>query len=208
MMKILIAVILFVVCNSTFVVAQSVTEIEAIQEISRVAASVKTLKCDFVQTKNLKMLGDKMVSEGIMYCSQPSQLRWEYLLPYTYTFILNEHQVLLKNNNRNDVIDVNQNRMFKEIARVMMNSVLGKCLTDEKDFKVSLSNLDNYYIATLIPQKREMRQMFTQIRLHYSRKISMVVKVELYEKNGDSTVIELKNIQKNNLIESSVYEIN
>ena len=95
-MKRLIAIILFVCCNCSLIVAQSFNEIEAIQEISRVAASIKTLKCDFVQTKNLKMIGDKMVSKGVMYCSQPNQLRWEYLSPYTYTFILNENQVLLK----------------------------------------------------------------------------------------------------------------
>ena len=153
------------------------------------------------------MLGDKMVSKGLMYCSQPSKLKWEYLSPYTYTFILNENQVLLKKGNRNDIIDVNQNKMFKEIARIMMNSVLGKCLTDKKDFKVSLSNQKNYYIATLLPQKKEMKQTFTKIILHYNRESSMIVKVDMHERNGDSTIIELINIQKNIPIESSVYEI-
>lgn len=141
------------------------------------------------------------------YCSQPNQLRWEYLSPYTYTFILNENQVLLKKGNRNDIIDVNQNKMFKEIARIMMNSVLGKCLTDKKDFKVSLLNQDNSYIATLVPQKKEMKQMFAKIVLHYNRESSMIVKVDMYEKNGDNTIIELINIHKNNPVDTSVYEI-
>lgn len=207
MMKRLIAIILFIYCNCTYIVAQSVIEIEAIQEISRVAASIKTLKCDFVQTKTLKMLGDKMISKGLMYCSQPNHLRWEYVSPYTYTFILNENQVLLKKGNRNDIIDVNQNKMFKEIAHIMMNSVLGNCLTDKKDFKVGLSSQDNYYIVTLNPQKKEIKQTFTKIVLHYNRDSSMIVKVDMYEKNGDSTTIELMNIQMNNPIDASVYEI-
>lgn len=207
MMKRLIAIILFIYCNCTYIVAQSVNEIEAIQEISRVAASIKTLKCDFVQTKTLKMLGDKMISKGLMYCSQPNHLRWEYVSPYTYIFILNENQVLLKKGNRNDIIDVNQNKMFKEIAHIMMNSVLGKCLTDKKDFKVGLSSLDSYYIVTLNPQKKEIKQTFTKIVLHYNRDSSMIVKVDMYEKNGDSTTIELMNIQMNNPIDASVYEI-
>ena len=162
-MKRLIAIALFICCNCFFIVAQSINETEVIQEISSVAASIKTLKCDFIQTKNLKMLGDKLLSKGVMYCSQPNHLRWEYLSPYTYTFILNNTQVLLKKGNRNDIIDVNQNRMFKEIARIMMNCVLGKCLTDKKDFKVSISGLDNFYIVTLIPQKKEMKQTFTKV---------------------------------------------
>jgi len=207
-MKRLIAIALFICCNCFFIVAQSINETEVIQEISSVAASIKTLKCDFIQTKNLKMLGDKLVSKGVMYCSQPNHLRWEYLSPYTYTFILNNTQVLLKKGNRNDIIDVNQNRMFKEIARIMMNSVLGKCLTDKKDFKVSISGLDNFYIVTLIPQKKELKQTFTKIVLHYNRECSMIVKVSMYEKNGDTTLIELMNINKNKAIEASVYDVN
>lgn len=207
-MKRLIAIALFICCNCFFIVAQSINETEVIQEISSVAASIKTLKCDFIQTKNLKMLGDKLVSKGVMYCSQPNHLRWEYLSPYTYTFILNNTQVLLKKGNRNDIIDVNQNKMFKEIARIMMNSVLGKCLADKKDFKVSISGLDNFYIVTLIPQKKEMKQTFTKIVLYYNRECSMIVKVFMYEKNGDTTLIELMNINKNNTIEASVYDVN
>lgn len=114
---------------------------------------------------------------------------------------------MLKKGNRNDIIDVNQNKMFKEIARIMMNSVLGKCLTDKKDFKVSLLNQDNSYIATLVPQKKEMKQMFAKIVLHYNRESSMIVKVDMYEKNGDNTIIELINIHKNNPVDTSVYEI-
>lgn len=207
MMKKLISIILCVCCNVSFIVAQSFNKEEAIQEISNAAASIKTLRCNFIQTKKLNMLGDKMTSKGFMYCSQPNQLKWEYLSPYTYTFILNNDVVLLKKGSRNDVIDVNQNKIFKEIARIMMNSVLGKCLTDKKDFKVDLINNGNYYIATLIPQKKEMKQTFSKVLLHYNRDHSMIEKVEMYERNGDSTLIELINIVKNEAIDSSVYEI-
>ena len=35
----------------------------------------------------------------------------------------------------------------------------------------------------------------------------MIVKVDMYEKNGDNTIIELINIHKNNSVDASVYEI-
>ena len=108
------------------------------KEIGQVAASVKTLQCDFVQTKYLKMLNDKMVSRGKMYYQQGNNLRWEYVSPYTYTFILNKDKVLLKNKQRNDIIDVKQNKVFREIAFMMMNSVVGDCLNDTKSFKSSI----------------------------------------------------------------------
>lgn len=187
--------------------AQNFNEQRAIQEISDAASAIKTLQCDFVQTKSLKMLGDKMVSKGKMYCSQPNQLRWEYISPYSYIFILNNNNVLLKKGNRSDVIDVNQNKMFKEIARIMMNSVLGKSLTDKKDFKVTVSGNSQQYTATLVPLKKDMKQMFTKIMLHYDVKAGMVKKVDMFEKNGDNTVIELVNIKKNSQINASVYSV-
>lgn len=206
-MKRFILSLIVVSCCVLNISAQGVNEQKAIQEISRAAAAIKTMQCDFVQTKTLKMLGDKMVSKGKMYCRQPDQLRWEYVTPYTYTFILNNNKVLLKKGKRSDVIDVNQNMMFKEIARIMMNSVLGKSLTDKKDFKVSVSGNAQQYTATLVPVKKDMKQMFTKILLYYDVKAQMVKKVGLYEKNGDNTVIELVNIKKNTQINASVFSV-
>ena len=187
---------------------QTSEQTAAIKEISAAAAAIKTMQCDFVQTKTLKMLGDKMVSKGRMCCKQPDKLLWEYVTPYTYTFVLNANKVLLKKGKRNDVIDVNQNKMFREIARIMMSTVVGNCLTDKKEFATTIVSKDNRHIATLTPQKKEMRQMFSKIVLHYDRKAAMVVEVELHEKNGDTTIIELQNVKKNSEVNASVFAVN
>lgn len=188
--------------------AQNFNQAQALKEISAAAASIKTMQCDFVQTKSLKLLGDKMISKGQMWCEQPNMLRWQYNSPYTYTFILNNNKVAIKKGNHSDLIDVNKNKMFKEIARIMMNSVLGKVLTDKTDFKSSINQKDGFYIVTLSPQKKEMKQMFTSILLYYDIKLKLVTKVEMHEKNGDSTLIELKNIKKNTPINASQFKVN
>ena len=154
------------------------------------------------------MLNDKMVSRGKMYYQQSNKLRWEYTSPYTYTFVLNGSKVLISKGNRNDVINVNQSKFFKEIARIMMNSVVGKCLTDSKDFKVSLAGSSDEYVATLYPQQKQMKQMFQKIILHFNKQKSTVFKVELIEKKGDRTIIELKNVKNNMPINAKVFGIN
>ena len=188
--------------------AQNEGEQKIIQKVSKAAQSMTSMQCDFVQTKHMKLLNDNMVSYGKMYYQQNSKLRWEYTSPYTYTFILNDSKVLLKKGNRNDVIDVNQNKMFKEIARMMMNSVVGKCLTDKKDFKISVAETPEQYVATLLPQKKDMKQMFSKVILYVHKRQLSIAKVEMQEKKGDNTVIELKNIQLNKNINASVFAIN
>lgn len=178
-----------------------------VEKINKACAEMKTMECDFVQTKYLKMLNDQMVSKGKMSYQQPSALRWEYTTPYTYTFVLNDNKILLKNNRRKDVIDVNQNKMFKEIARIMMNSIVGKCLTDDKAFKTTIEETSAEWVATLLPQKKEMKQMWSKLILHFDRTKNAVVKVEMYEKTGDRTVIDLMNTKTNHPIDQKVFSV-
>jgi len=205
MKKGLFIIYLLLTAHVTLMAQQSETQIR--QKISQIASSMKTMQCDFIQTKHLKMLNDEMVSKGRMYYQQGNRLRWEYTSPYTYTFIINDDKVLLKNSQRNDVIDVNKNKVFKEIARIMMNSVVGNCLNDEKSFKSSLSVSGGAWVATLLPQRKDMKQMFQKIVLHFSQKQAMVTQVELIEKNGDRTIIDLKNIRTNEAISTNMFTI-
>lgn len=187
--------------------AQTAEEQKAIQYISRGAAAMTSMQADFTQTKHLKMLGDKMVSHGKMYYRQTDKLRWEYTSPYTYTFIINGQKVMVKKGARKDVTDVNGNRLFREIARVMMNSVVGKCITDSKTFKVSMETSAQAYTATLIPQRKDMRQMFSRIVLVFDRKTATVSKVTMHERNGDYTDIVLRNVKTGINIDNSLFAL-
>lgn len=199
-------IILMVVLTSLTAVAQD-SEAQMRQQIAAAAQSTTTLQCDFVQTKQLKMLNDKLTSQGRMYYSQKDKLRWEYTKPYQYTFIMNGDRVLLKNRERSDVIDVGRNKLFREIARIMLSSVVGDCLGDERTFKSTLSAAGGEWTATLLPQRRDLKQMFQKIILHFDRRQATVSRVELIEKNGDQTLIDLKNIRKNDTIAPRTFAV-
>ena len=191
-----------------FSVAQAQdSEVQIKQKIAAAAQAMTSLQCDFVQTKQLKMLNDKMVSEGRMYYSQKDKLRWEYVKPYQYTFIMNGDRVLLKNRERCDVIDVRQNKLFREIANIMLSSVVGNCLSDDRTFKTSISTTGGEWVATLLPQRKDMKQMFQKIILHFDQRQATVSRVELVEKNGDQTTIDLKNIRKNETIAPRTFAV-
>ena len=109
-------------------VSRSAGEDEMIRRIEDASAAIESLECSFVQTKSMKILDDRMVSEGKMYCSQPGRLRWEYTSPYSSIFIVNGDTVFLENEGRTDSVDVRKNRMYREMAGFMLGSVSGKCL--------------------------------------------------------------------------------
>ena len=205
-MKRTILICLAILLASFTALAQD-SEAQIRQKIAAAAQAMTSLQCDFVQTKQLKMLNDKMVSEGRMYYSQKDKLRWEYVKPYQYIFIMNGDRVLLKNKERSDVIDVRQNKIFREIARIMMSSVVGDCLSDDRTFKTSISTVGGQWVATLLPQRKDMKQMFQKIILHFDQRQATVSRVELVEKNGDQTTIDLKNIRKNETIAPRTFAV-
>ena len=187
--------------------AQQVDKAAVKAKVNRAAMEMKSMECDFVQTKHLKMLSDKMVSKGRMYYQQKNKLRWEYTSPKKYVFVLNDTKVRIKNGNRTDVVDTNQNKVFKEIARIMMNSVVGKCLNDDKEYKVDISASGSDWIATLSPLRKNMRQLFKRIVIHFDKQRAVVSRVELLEKNDDRTVIELKNVKTNHAISPNLFAV-
>lgn len=154
-------------------------------------AQVSTIQADFIQTKTMKMLGDKIVSHGKMYHQQSDKLHWEYTSPYKYTFIMNGGKVLLMKNGRKDVIDTSKNKMFREIGRIMLSSVTTKSRQKTMD----------------LPLSKQMKAMYKRIVLHFNQKTSLVERVVMYEKNGDTTDIELKNVTTNKTIPAAVFAV-
>lgn len=178
-----------------------------VAEISKTAASIRTLTCNFTQVKTLSFLNDKMTSQGRMCYDASGKLRWEYTSPYTYTFILNGQQVHIQSAKNRQTIDIRQSRLFQGIAQVMMNSVTGRNLTSNKDFACTFFTQGDVWVADLVPQRKEMKQMFSTIRLRFDSKRRMVSQVEMNEKRGDVTIITLKDIKTNEAIHQNQFTL-
>ena len=105
------------------------------------------------------------------------------------------------------MVDVKQNKLFKEITRIMMSSVVGNCLTDDKGFKTSIIANSKDWIANLTPLRKDMKQMFQKMILHFNPQKAVVTSVELIERNGDKTDIELKNVRVNETLRADMFAV-
>ena len=180
---------------------------EVIARINSAVSRLHTMSCSFVQTKHLSLLSDKMVSEGRMYYSQPDRLRWEYTSPYKYLFIFNGNKVYVGNDSRKDVIDTNTNKIFKEVARIMMSTVTGTALSNAADFDTEAAEEKGSWMVTLVPRKKEMRRMFAKITMTFSKSASMISELSIYEKNGDRTDIKFKDVLSDAKVDESLFSI-
>lgn len=178
-----------------------------IEQVCEAAGELASLQCDFRQTKRLSLLQTDMVSAGRMCYKGGRLLRWEYVSPYQYVFVINGDKVMIKSAQKTDVVDVKSSRMFQQIARIMMNSVTGRCLTDTEDFSVTMLKQGGEWLARLVPRQREMARMFAHVLLHIDPQARMVTQVELVEKAGDTTHIEMTNIRKNEPVSEEAFAV-
>ena len=113
---------------------------EMVAKISETASTIKSIQCDFVQEKQLSIMNDKMISKGKMYYSKGNLLRWEYTTPYSYLFILNGSKVMLKSPKTKNIADTRSNKIFQEIARIMMTIAITNAMINAiPDIKTSFS---------------------------------------------------------------------
>lgn len=188
-------------------VASPAEQLSMIEAIDKVASETKSIQCTFRQVKTLSILNEELVSTGIMLYSQPVRLRWQYQHPYTYTFIINGSQAMMKNPDQQHVIDTRQSKLLSEITQIMVNSVTGKCLTEKSDFNITMSSDEKEWIADLRPVKKELKAMFNVIKLHIDSKKCIITQVELIEKTGDQTRIYLSDYKVNVDIDEKMFRV-
>jgi outer membrane lipoprotein carrier protein len=178
-----------------------------LEKIAASSVKMKSLVCNFEQTKELSILNEKMISKGKMYYRQENCLRWEYFSPYTYTFVLNNKKILMQTEKTRNVIDIKSNKLFQEVVKIMMNSISGNSLTDVKSFQAAYYWGEKEWKITLVPLQKEIKKMFSLIELTLNVKDYTVDQVRMDEPNGDSTLIRLSGKQFNLKIEDEKFAI-
>ena len=203
-----LAILLFASLLSCYMYGQtkltSEQQKQIIEKMDKAASAMSSMQCDFSQTKSMKLLSREMKSEGVMYFKKPDKLRWQYTSPYDYTFILNGDKVRIKSTKD---IDVQGNKIFRQITNIILKSITGGGLKSSADFTVELYKTDKEYFAKLYPKKKELKQIYNLIEIHFTPQLTMVNMVKMQEKTGDMTVVKLTNIKPNASINEKMFDI-
>ena len=86
-----------------------------------------------------------------------------------------------------------------------MNSITGQGLSGGEDFKVRMFLDGGCYSAELEPLKKEMKQMFKTVRLHFGKDLK-VNEVDLVDNSGE-TVVTIRNAVYNETVDAKVFVV-
>ncbi len=166
-------------------------------QMSKEAVSTTSISSDFVQKKYLSFMEDEIESSGVFKFKKDNMLRWEYVLPYSYTIVLNGDKVSIKEKGKKvNEFDMSSNKTFKKINDLMLDCVRGTVLeNDEFDLEYYESK-DNYLIH-LLPKAKELKNMLQNVYIYFDKSDYQVSSINMTEESGDYTKIIFKNKQLN-----------
>ncbi|MBQ5571774.1 MAG: outer membrane lipoprotein carrier protein LolA [Bacteroidales bacterium] len=194
-------VLLYIICLLTIVSAfgQNGKElvgdqrVKVISEITKNTVGIQSLSCQFTQTKQSSLLVDNAEAKGKMSYSRPKSMRWEYITPYSYALVV-EGDSLSMTGNGTASTNQKANRMMKEMSSLIIGSINGERLFDERTFSINIYEETGCYRVKMNPKRKDMQRMFQNITFLFGSDDYTVRSVVLTEKSGDATTINFENL--------------
>lgn len=169
-------------------------------------SKVLDIKADFVQTKWVDFLDESVVSTGILYFSTGKRLRWEYVKPYSLIFILNASKAWMMNHGLVTEMDVNSNKMLRELSELMLFGIDCSSLFANANFEFAFRRSELQWEVNLKPRSKDIKALFLRIDILFSALTYQMEAVRMIEVSGDETFIQLTNPIINNFLPDSLFD--
>ena len=180
---------------------------EIINMITQASGNMSTMQCDFVQVKELSFMDEKITSEGKMYYKKTDKIRWEFVKPDKFIFLMDGKNISLKSGDNNaTTIPVKSNKLFSELSKVLVGGVSGSGLIDSPDFDSKFMVGKDDFQIILNPKKKEIKDLFSTVQLYVGKSDNRIRSVELIDKDGDKTTITLQNVKINAAIDDAIFK--
>ena len=198
---------IFFISSAQFTGYKPVSDASAFKQVFTAASlKITSVKCDFMQEKNLSMLSEKMISRGKFWYKKPGLLRMEYLQPFQYLMIFNKTDVLIKDGDKENKISSKSNKLFGQINDIMVDCIRGTVLQNP-DFNTSAFEGKQDFLIELSPTAKNLKEYFKSIQLKVDKKDFSAISIEMIEQSGDNTIIHFTNKELNAIIPNSIFNI-
>jgi outer membrane lipoprotein-sorting protein len=176
------------------------------QSLAQSTAALQTLQSDFIQTKHLSLLADKITSKGKFYYRREDKVRIEYTSPFQYLLVMNGGQILVRDEQKTSRINARTSKMMQSVNRIMIDCMRGSVFSNP-DFKVVAYEGGNGYLLTLAPATESMKKMFRQIDVYLTRTGLAVDRLTMTEQGGDYTDMDFTKSQQNLALSDALFKV-
>ena len=103
--------------------------------------------------------------------------------------------------------DINSNQAFQEVNSLIISSVKGSLLEEDK-FEIDAFENSTTYFVSLIPLDEEMKNILNKIELYFDISSLNISKVKMIENEDDYTIISFTTRKLNESVPANIFILN
>jgi outer membrane lipoprotein-sorting protein len=170
------------------------------------SGKILSISSDFKQEKELTALTEKITSTGKFWFKRSDRVRIDYEKPFVYRMVMNGDRVLLKDEQKENRINVKSNKLFQQVNRIMLDCIQGTIL-NSRDFSTTVLENDRMYLLEMVPAGKNLKDLFSVIRLYVDKSDYSAALIEMNEPGGDRTLLSFSNKRINQTINDEVFAL-
>lgn len=186
---------------------RQLTDIVAIQKkITEVAESVKSIECDFVQTKHLEIFNEDIISKGQFYYKAEDKICLNYTQPSSYLMVINGEKIKIVSDGKKNVMNLKSNKTMKELRSMLAGCMSGN-LTEIKGYNMEFFEDKKFYLIQVKPINKDIMAYITQFDIYLDKSDFSVSKLRISEAGSNYTDYLFSNKKFNTLKDDSKFSI-
>lgn len=166
--------------------------------------SVATIKCHFIQTREISVLQNVVQKDGTFYFQRPGNM----LLSFDDgDYIkMTEEWFEMKTGKNTTTTKVSSNPMLRNLSTILSACVVGDFDQMIRGFSIQVQPQSGEWIVTMTPQKGKAASKISQIVLHFNRKTMSLNILKMVEQNGDYTMYSFSDKKFNVAIDRELFK--
>ena len=167
--------------------------------------SVSSIKCHFIQTRDMSVLQNVVRKEGTFYFQRPGNM----LLSFNDgDYIkMTEEWFEMKTGENTTTTKISSNPMLRNLSTILSACVVGDFAQMIRGFSIQVQSQTKQWVVIMTPQRGKAASKISQIVLHFDRETMSLNTLKMVEKSGDYTMYGFSNKQFNVAIDSKLFKI-
>lgn len=172
-------------------------------KVKALAEGTNTITSDFVQFKHLDFLSNDIESSGKLSFKSPDLVKWEYVLPFSYSILFIDDMLYINNEGNKSNIDTGSNKLFRQLNNLISASITGDMFNSE-EFDISYFKKGAYSEVHFSPNDKKFLKYIKEFHILFNAHAE-VSEVKMIEPSNDYTRIVFSNRLTNQDLPDAVF---
>ena len=170
---------------------------DALDEITRARAEIKTLQAPFDQTRVIGLLASEVKSKGKLSLVRPDRLRWDLFPPDDVTYWIGPEGLAMKNKDGVTKIGKASANKFAAVLGDLMIMLGGDMKKLKRRYDLTVKRDGGKLTLNATPKAKDVKKHIAKLALYTDADAAVVRSVEIHEKSGDKSIIVFGTYTKN-----------